>query len=123
VRLIGALSVVALVVAASLLAVAWREGPADFHCGGLSDRHGDPLPAEEWRERRDSYGDRSGLLFGAFVTAGAGGAISLVGILVLAARRVWSRTTLAFGALLAAAALLVAASFFSLPALVPCLGY
>jgi hypothetical protein len=119
---VGALSVAALVVGAAFLAAAWRDGPADFQCKCTCDREGNSISLEEARAREDSYEDRTGLLFRGFASACVGGAISLVGLLVGAARRVGSRSLVSLGALVAIAAALIGVAFVSLPPLVPCFG-
>jgi hypothetical protein len=97
-RVTEILSVIALVIAALLLAVAWSDGRPPSPCEG-----------EE--------AENSGLLFPAILASASAALISLIGAATARGPRAWFA-----GATLLAAIGLGVASLLSLPALIPCLG-
>jgi hypothetical protein len=111
------LAVAAVVLAAVLVAVAWRDGRPDYQCGCSCDRKGNQIPPEEWFARTRDDDDRDSLLVTALLTALAGAACSFVGVLASAGRRRFFA-----GAFVVEVALGVA-TLVSIVELIPCLGY
>jgi hypothetical protein len=97
-RVTEILSVIALVIAVLLLAIAWSDGRPPSPCEG-----------EE--------AENAGLLFPAILASGVAALISLVGAATAGDRRAWFA-----GATLLAAIGLGVAALLSIPALIPCLG-
>jgi hypothetical protein len=97
-RVTEILSVMALVIAALLLAVAWSDGRPPSPCQG-----------EE--------AENAGVLFPAILASGVAALISLVGAATGRGRRAWFA-----GATLLAAIGLGVGALLSIPALIPCLG-
>jgi hypothetical protein len=112
-----ALAVAALLLGVVLAAAAWRDGRPDYQCGCSCDRAGNQIPPDEWSARTRADDDRASLLTSALLAAVGGTAISLVGVIVSAGRRIFFARTMAAGIVVGLA------SLWSVVELVPCAGY
>jgi hypothetical protein len=114
---VRALLIATLLVVVALLAVAWRDGRADYQCGCSCDRHGNQIPVNVYNARKRDDDDKPPLVQSALFTAVLGTAASLLGVIFSARRRRF------FAPMFAAGVVLVLASWVSIGELTPCLNY
>ncbi len=106
-----------LLLSVGLTAVAWRDGRPDYQCGCSCDGDGNQISATDYFERKHADDDRPPLLISAFLAAGLGTAMSLVGVIVTSSRHRFF--ALVLGGTIGVGVIVV----ISIVQLAPCLGY